>query len=169
MLLQKFSDRGWFGWRRYRSLAGQSLRALRLDMLLLVVHHLESLPKGRYVCGAAEAPDVDECIGALQRSCTRADDAVAPYLPPQKRAYVFGGMAATAARFAMWLLPDLKVSVRPSLERNVACSAGACGRGLDRFLIAGPQPGRAGAFVPHAGRLAALPGSPGVSRTALQA
>ena len=56
---------------RYRSLAGQCLsalgtqRTLRLDMLLLVIHHLGDLPKGRYVCNvceAAEAHDIEDCI-----------------------------------------------------------------------------------------------------------
>lgn len=94
---------------RHRSLAGQSLRALRLDMHLLVIYHLANLSKGNYVCESAEAQDVEECIGALQRSACRTDEDIAPFLPLQKRAYVFGGMAATAARFVMWLLPELKV------------------------------------------------------------
>lgn len=103
---------------RYRSLAGQSLRALRLETLLLVVHHLGGLSNGRFVCDAAEAQDVDECIGALQRSCSRADEAAAPFLPPGKRAYVFGGTAAAAARLVMWLLPELKAC---SLHCSMAC------------------------------------------------
>ena len=74
------------------------------------MHHLGDLPKGRYVCEAAEAQDVDECVGALQRAATRAEEDLAPFLPPEKRAYVFGGMAAAAARFVVWLLPELKVS-----------------------------------------------------------
>lgn len=95
--------------RRHRSLAGQSLRALRLDMLLLVVHHLGELTKGNYVCESAEAQDVEECVGALQRSASRTDEDIVPFLPSQKRAYVFGGMAAAAARFVMWLLPEITV------------------------------------------------------------
>ena len=60
---------------RYRSLTGRCLRALRLDMLLLVIHHLGDLPKGRYVCEAAEAQDIEDCIGALQRSALPASSA----------------------------------------------------------------------------------------------
>ena len=87
-------------------------------MLLLVIYHLSSLSKGNYVCESAEAQDVEECIGALQRSAYRTDEDVAPFLPSQKRAYVFGGMAATAARYVMWLLPDLKVE-SSHLEINI--------------------------------------------------
>ena len=75
------------------------------------LHHLADLAKGNYVCESAEAQDVEECVGALQRSASRTDEDVAPFLPSQKRAYVFGGMAAAAARFVMWLLPELKVSI----------------------------------------------------------
>lgn len=89
-------------------------------MLLLVVHHLQELAKGNYVCESAEAQDVEECVGALQRSASRTDEDVAPFLPAQKRAYVFGGMAAAAARFAMWLLPELKVESVSCLKRLAA-------------------------------------------------
>lgn len=78
-------------------------------MLLLVVHHLGELAKGNYVCESAEAQDVEECVGALQRSASRTDEDIVPFLPSQKRAYVFGGMAAAAARFVMWLLPEIMV------------------------------------------------------------
>ena len=101
---------------RHRSLAGQSLRALRLDMLLLVVHHLGELAKANYMCESAEARDVEDCVGALQRSASRTDEDIVPFLPSQRRAYVFGGMAAVAARFVMWLLPEIRV--RPSSSMN---------------------------------------------------
>lgn len=52
---------------------------------------------------------VDESVGALSRSAARADDDLAPFLAPPRRSYVFGGLAAAAARFIMWLLPELQV------------------------------------------------------------
>ena len=53
---------------RYRALAGQCARALRLDLLLLVLHHLQQLPRSSYVCqGEEEAREVDECVAALAR------------------------------------------------------------------------------------------------------
>lgn len=77
-------------------------------MLLLVIYHLGDLVQGSYVCESSAAQDVEECIGMLQRAASRTDEDIAPFLPSQKRAYVFGGMAGTAARFVMWLLPELK-------------------------------------------------------------
>ena len=37
----------------------------------------------------------------------RAEEEVAPLLPPAKRAYVFGPLAGAAARFAVWMLPEI--------------------------------------------------------------
>jgi len=39
----------------------------------------------------------------------RADESIAPHLPVNKRNYMFGGVAAAAAQFAIWLLPDVQV------------------------------------------------------------
>lgn len=53
---------------RHRALAGQCARALRLDLLLLVLHHLQQLPASSYVCESEEeAREVDECVAALNR------------------------------------------------------------------------------------------------------
>ena len=87
-------------------------------MLLLVVHHLGELTKANYVCDSAEAQDVEDCVGALQRSASRTDEDIVPFLPAQKRAYVFGGMAAAAARFAMWLLPEIKERQSSSISAS---------------------------------------------------
>ena len=39
----------------------------------------------------------------------RAEEELSPYLGPTKQSYVFGSLAPQAARFVMWLLPDLQV------------------------------------------------------------
>ena len=142
---------------RYRALAGQCARAMRLDLLLLVLHHLQQLPRSSYVCaGEEEAREVDECVAALARCVAREgrgvgcgtpgpllvlllypwarshrpvhslsltnprlaplmcrlvgrlEEGLEPYLPPHKRAYCFGSLASAAARFAIWLLPDIR-------------------------------------------------------------
>lgn len=53
---------------------------------------------------------VDECAGALIRAVSRAEEDLAPCLPPKKRAYLFGSLGFAAARTIMWLLPELGVS-----------------------------------------------------------
>lgn len=52
---------------------------------------------------------VDECAGALIRAVSRAEEDLAPCLPPKKRSYLFGSLGFTAARTIMWLLPELGV------------------------------------------------------------
>ena len=53
---------------------------------------------------------VDECAGALIRAVSRAEEDLAPCLPPKSRAYLFGSLGFAAARTIMWLLPELGVS-----------------------------------------------------------
>ena len=52
----------------------------------------------------------EECgIGGACRAVARAEEDLSPYLGPTKQSYVFGSLAPQAARFIMWLLPDLQV------------------------------------------------------------
>ncbi|KAL4452048.1 hypothetical protein ABPG75_007710 [Micractinium tetrahymenae] len=118
---------------RYRALAGMCVRALRLDLLLLTLHHMQQLPRSSYVCASEEeAREVDECVAALARLVGRLEEGLEPYLPPHKRAYCFGCLAPAAARFAIWLLPDI-----PQLNQ----------RGVQRMcrMLASLQPALAGA------------------------
>ena len=63
-------------WGRYRALAGHALRALRLDLLLLVLHHLQALPLDCWACQPHEAgearhlgsPGKDTQLTQLRRS-----------------------------------------------------------------------------------------------------
>lgn len=73
------------------------------------------------MCDPEEVQDLDECIGALQRGASRVDEDIAPFLPAKKREYVFEGMAAAAARYIMWMLPDLKVCFVTSNASLVLC------------------------------------------------
>jgi hypothetical protein len=53
---------------RYRALAGHCARALRLDLLLLVSHHLSALGGASYVLGEGEGPgEAHPALGALTR------------------------------------------------------------------------------------------------------
>ena len=53
-------------------------------------------------------PDPNPHPNPRSRAAARADEELSPYLPPSKRLYVFGALAPQAARFVMWLLPELK-------------------------------------------------------------
>lgn len=50
---------------RYRLLAGHSLRALRLDLALAVLHHLQDLPSTNWACEEEEATEVLIVLYAL--------------------------------------------------------------------------------------------------------
>jgi hypothetical protein len=52
------------GGGRYRALAGHSLRALRLDLMLTVLHHLQELPGNNWACEEEDAVEV--CLRPLQ-------------------------------------------------------------------------------------------------------
>lgn len=54
------------------------------------------------------------------------EEDLSPYLPPNKRAYVFGSLAAQAARFVMWLLPELKVGLQRPPWRLIMCNSLQC-------------------------------------------
>lgn len=43
---------------RYRALAGHALRALRLDLMLMVLHHLQELPGNCWACKEEDAVEV---------------------------------------------------------------------------------------------------------------
>lgn len=46
----------------------------------------------------------------------RAEEELGPYLSPAKQSYVFGALAPQAARYIMWLLPELQVRQSTQLE-----------------------------------------------------
>ena len=42
--------------------------------------------------------------------CCRVEEELAPYLPPNKRCYVFGILGSAAAQMIITLLPEIRVS-----------------------------------------------------------
>lgn len=106
---------------RYRALAGQCARALRLDLLLLVLHHLQQLPRSSYVCQSEEeAREVDECVAALARC--------AP-----------GGAGCSAAGGCGPVTPRA-VAFKPVAFKPVAFKRGSQGAGPTPSLHSLPNP-----------------------------
>ena len=58
------------------------------------------------------------------RAAARIDEELSPYLPPSKRLYVFGALAPQAARFVMWLLPELKACLVPRTLHRLSIRSG---------------------------------------------
>jgi hypothetical protein len=95
---------------RFRAFAGRCIRVLRLDMLLLTVHHMELLP--RLAPGdrnTADGVSAEEHIAALGRVISSLDEALAPYLPPERRMYIFGTIPSLTMQIAVSMLPEFKV------------------------------------------------------------
>ena len=63
---------------------------------------------------------------------TAAADAVPPLLPCRQVQYVFGGVAAAAARMLLWMLPELQQINSLGVERMVCEGEGRGGRRKQR-------------------------------------
>mmetsp|Transcript_3529 Transcript_3529/g.10158 ORF Transcript_3529/g.10158 Transcript_3529/m.10158 type:complete len:346 (-) Transcript_3529:106-1143(-) len=102
---------------RCRSLSGRCLRALRLELGLTLLHYLQELPQNSLLDDDADTMEADERLGALTRSVSRFEDAVAPFLPSRYRMYVLGDGPTTAARIVRALLPEMEEMNPTGVER----------------------------------------------------
>lgn len=58
-------------------------------------------------------------MGTLMRSLTRLGDEVTSLLSPVRAAYVLSGLASSAARMAVWVLPDVREINQLGIDRMV--------------------------------------------------
>jgi hypothetical protein len=79
----------------------------------------------------------------------RLDEGLEPYQPPHKRAYVFGCLASAAARFVIWMLPDISALNHLGVHRMCRMLAS-----LQPALsgVGGGGGGGGGSFRPDAAR-----------------
>lgn len=122
---------------RYRAFAGKCIRALRLELILLAAHHLEALP--RLAAGGPTAVAAEEHVASLTRVVTQLDEALAPYLPPDRRMYVFGSLPPVVVQISIGLLPHFSSAIDTacvsrvcrvlSALQPVLCAAGGVGEG----------------------------------------
>lgn len=102
---------------RCKSLAGQCVRALRLEMITLPCWHLHHLALISHLCDEDDVREIHACVGAFTRAVTRAAEETLPFLSPTRFAYVFGCVASTAARVVMWILPEVHEINHYGVER----------------------------------------------------
>ena len=122
---------------RYRAFAGKCIRALRLELLLIAAHHLEALP--RLAAGGATAAAAEEHVASLTRVVTQLDEALAPYLPPDRRMYVFASLPPAVVQISVGMLPQFTSAIDTacvsrvcrvlSALQPVLCAAGGVGEG----------------------------------------
>jgi hypothetical protein len=122
---------------RYRAFAGKCIRALRLELILLTAHHLEALP--RLAAGGPTAAASEEHVASLTRVVTQLDEALAPYLPPDRRMYIFASLPPVVVQISIGMLPQFSSAIDTacvsrvcrvlSALQPVLCAAGGVGEG----------------------------------------
>ena len=103
---------------RFRALAGRCLRVLRLELILLSVHHLQSLP--RLASGGPISAAAEEHAASLARVITQLDETMAPYLPTDRRLYVFASLPPAVVQISVSLLPQFSSPI------DTACVSRVC-------------------------------------------
>jgi hypothetical protein len=95
---------------RFRGLAGRCVRTLRLDLAVLTLSQLSLLEDlcrlGPSKDASVTSRDIEErLVRDLGQVVTQLDEETKYYLPPERRAYVFGSVAPFAMQTAVSLLP----------------------------------------------------------------
>ncbi|KAL3692079.1 hypothetical protein R1sor_005730 [Riccia sorocarpa] len=80
---------------KFHALSSECLRTLRVEMQLQAISHLAEI-RDEYVCDQ-DAEEPEDFTIAFTTQILRRDEEIAPYLPPLKRGYIFGGICSIAA------------------------------------------------------------------------
>ena len=72
---------------------------------------------------SSRCPSLAKAEADTMKCACRAEEDVGPYLPAARRSYVFGSLAAQAARIIIWLLPEVQVSLPAAAVWAVAETA----------------------------------------------
>ncbi|KAI3705214.1 hypothetical protein L1987_75448 [Smallanthus sonchifolius] len=91
----------------YRKLAIDCLKVLRVEMQLETVFNMQVMATREYL-EDQDAEEPDDYIISLITQITRRDEAIAPFIAPTKRNYVFGGICAVASHASIKALSDMK-------------------------------------------------------------
>eukprot|EP00252_Welwitschia_mirabilis_P017692 TRINITY_DN3918_c0_g1_i1.p1 TRINITY_DN3918_c0_g1~~TRINITY_DN3918_c0_g1_i1.p1 ORF type:complete len:1073 (-),score=266.71 TRINITY_DN3918_c0_g1_i1:331-3549(-) len=92
---------------QYRSLAGECLRILRIEMQLETLFHLQGMSNRDYI-EDHDAEEPEDFIISLVTQITRRDEEMAPFIPDAKRNYIFGGICSLSTTAFIKALNDLK-------------------------------------------------------------
>ena len=87
---------------------GICIRALRLEMISLCVHHLGELSECSHVCDDEEQKEIPFFVGALIRNAARAQEEIQPHLSPEKLRYVTNVLPSACATTMVALLPTFR-------------------------------------------------------------
>lgn len=113
---------------RFRGFAGRCIRTLRLDLAVLTVSQLSLLEDlcwgGASTDSSVTSRDVEErVVRDLGQVVMQLDEETKYYLPPERRAYVFGSVAPFAMQTAVSLLPRF---VERGIKFDTRCISRIC-------------------------------------------
>ncbi|XP_076957370.1 exocyst complex component SEC8-like isoform X1 [Bidens hawaiensis] len=91
----------------YRKLAIDCLKVLRVEMQLETVFNMQVMATREYL-EDQDAEEPDAYIISLITQITRRDEVIAPFIAPNKRNYVFGGICAVASHASIKALGEMK-------------------------------------------------------------
>ncbi|KAI3799688.1 hypothetical protein L1987_34987 [Smallanthus sonchifolius] len=91
----------------YRKLAIDCLKVLRVEMQLETVFNMQVMATREYL-EDQDAEEPDDYIISLITQITRRDEVIAPFIAPNKRNYVFGGICAVASHASIKALAEMK-------------------------------------------------------------
>lgn len=91
---------------KYRQLAREALRTLRVEMQLHCLFHLQFMPTRSYM-NDIDAEEPEDFIVALTAQLTRVDEEMTVYIAAPRRYYVFGGVCSLAATGLIKALSEL--------------------------------------------------------------
>ncbi|GJP40093.1 hypothetical protein CLOM_g24381 [Closterium sp. NIES-68] len=92
---------------RYRALAREALKTLRVEMQLHCIFHLQFMPSRGYV-NEIDAEEPEDFIVALTAQLTRVDEEMTVFIAPARRYFVFGGVCSLAATGLIRALAELQ-------------------------------------------------------------
>ncbi|MCO5586381.1 hypothetical protein L7F22_040321 [Adiantum nelumboides] len=91
---------------KYQALSVECLRTLRVEMELTALYHTQCMSERNYVIEQdAEGPE--DFVLSLTMQITRLDEEIMPYVPLNKRKYIFGGICGVLSTYFIKVLNDL--------------------------------------------------------------
>lgn len=99
------------------SKTGICVRALRLELIALCVHHLSELSEFSHVCDDDDQKDIPAFVGALIRNVARAQEEISPHLTPEKMQYIFNVLPSVCSWTLIALLPTFGEINQTGIDR----------------------------------------------------
>eukprot|EP00850_Spirogloea_muscicola_P018757 SM000175S03304 [mRNA] locus=s175:78774:86947:- [translate_table: standard] len=105
---------------KYRALAVDCLRTLRLEVQLHTIYYLQSMTSRLYEAETS-AEDPEDFVISLTTQLTRMDEEMCCYISPMRRSYVFGSVCSLASTAFIKEVANIK-SINSLGVRQICCN-----------------------------------------------